>query len=69
MLSRAFYEVHFFWSTSVDFRYIEEVRPDFVVTEIAERFVKVLPDDQLDIREFARQRYASLVKRRSSSPA
>ncbi len=69
ILSSAFYEVHFFWSTSVDFRYVEEEKPDFVVTEIAERFVKVLPDDQLDIREFARQRYASLVKsRQSKSP-
>ena len=68
MLSRAFYEVHFFWSTAVDFRYVEEVKPDFVVTEIAERFVKVLPDDQLDIREFARQRYASLVNGRPSRP-
>ncbi len=72
LLSRAFYEVHFLWSTSVDFRYVEDVKPDFVVTEIAERFVKVLPDDQLDLREFARQRYASLVKGQpsaSNSPA
>jgi alginate O-acetyltransferase complex protein AlgJ len=72
ILSRAFYEVHFFWSTSVDFRYVEEVKPDFVVTEIAERFVKVVPDDQLDLREFARQRYASLLKSQplpSSPPA
>ena len=72
ILSRAFYEVHFFWSTSVDFCYVAEVKPDFVVTEIAERFVKVLPDDQHDLREFARQRYASLVKSRpspSSPPA
>jgi alginate O-acetyltransferase complex protein AlgJ len=68
LLSSAFYEVHFFWSTSVDFRYVEEMKPDFVVTEIAERFVKVLPDDQLDLREFARQRYASLVKGRPSPP-
>ena len=48
------------------------LKPDFVVTEIAERFVKVLPDDQLDLRAFARQRYASLVKSRlspSSLPA
>jgi hypothetical protein len=69
ILSRAFYEVHFFWSTSVDFRYIEEVKPDFVVTEIAERFVKMLPDDQLDLREFARQRYASLAKSGPSPPS
>jgi alginate O-acetyltransferase complex protein AlgJ len=62
ILSRAFYEVHFFWSTSIDFRYVEEVRPDFVVTEIAERFVKMLPDDRRDLREFARHRYAALLK-------
>jgi alginate O-acetyltransferase complex protein AlgJ len=67
ILSRSFYEVHYFWSTSVDYRYIEEVKPDFVITEIAERFAKVLPDDQLDVREFARQRYVSLAKGRPSS--
>jgi alginate O-acetyltransferase complex protein AlgJ len=69
LLSSAFYEVHFFWSTSVDFRYVEEVRPDVVVSEIAERFVKVLPDDGLDLREFARQRYAALVKSQPSLPS
>jgi alginate O-acetyltransferase complex protein AlgJ len=67
LLSRAFYEVHFFSSTSIGFRYVEEVKPDFVVTEIAQRFVKVIPDDQIDIREFSRQRYDNLVHSRLSS--
>jgi hypothetical protein len=62
LLSTAFYEVHFFWSTSVDFRYVEEVGADLIVTQIAERFVKPLPDDSIDLREFAAQRYAALVR-------
>jgi hypothetical protein len=42
------------------------LKPDFVVAEIAERFVKVLPDHRLDLRACARQRYTSLVKSRLS---
>jgi alginate O-acetyltransferase complex protein AlgJ len=62
LLSTAFYEVHFFWSTSVDFRYVEEIGADVILTQIAERFVKTLPDDRIDLRAFAAQRYAALVR-------
>jgi alginate O-acetyltransferase complex protein AlgJ len=62
LLTRIFYDVHFFWSTSVDFGYIEEVRPDFIITEIAERFVKRFPDDQLDLRAFASERCAAFMQ-------
>ena len=32
---------------------MEEVKPDIVMTEIAEQFVKDLPDDRIDLRAFA----------------
>ncbi len=45
MLAETFREVHFIWSTSVDFALVEKLQPDIVITEIAERFVNVVPKD------------------------
>lgn len=42
-LADTFREVHFVWSTSIDWTYLAEVRPDIVLTEIAERFMVDLP--------------------------
>ena len=49
MLAETFREVHFVWSTSLDLDLIADLRPDIVVTEIAERFVGRLPDDQFHV--------------------
>lgn len=38
-LADTFREVHFLWSTSIDWDYVASVRPDFIVSEIAERFM------------------------------
>jgi SAM-dependent methyltransferase len=46
MLAETFREVHFVWSTSIDVGFVERVRPDIVITEIAERFVNLVPNDQ-----------------------
>jgi hypothetical protein len=43
MFAETFREVHFFWATTVDWTYAETLRPDFIVTEIAERFMVTLP--------------------------
>lgn len=45
MLSETFRDVHFVWSTSLDWGFIEALKPDIVITEIAERFVNRLPTD------------------------
>lgn len=45
MLSETFRDVHFVWSTSLDFNFIESLSPDYVVTEIAERFMIKVPAD------------------------
>lgn len=49
MLAETFREVHFIWATAIDWRYVEAVRPDVVLTEIAERFMIELPPLGVDI--------------------
>jgi hypothetical protein len=50
MLAETFIELHFIWSSNVDYSYIEDIQPDIVITEIAERFVKQIPTDTVDLR-------------------
>lgn len=49
LLAESFREVHFVWSASLDWKYVETVRPDLLVTEIAERFMVRIPDDRYDV--------------------
>ena len=58
MLAETFREVHFIWNANIDYDYVEKVRPDIVVTELAERFMTRVPDDTLCVEELARQRLA-----------
>lgn len=59
LLADRFREVHFLWSTAIDWHYLEEVRPDFVLGEIAERFLIDPPPPAIRIErlaELARER-------------
>ena len=49
MLAETFREVHFAWSSSLDWRLIEGLRPDILVAEVAERFLFHVPDDRFDL--------------------
>lgn len=49
MLSETFRDVHFVWSTNLDYDFIERLAPDLVITEIAERFSKRLPTDDFTV--------------------
>lgn len=49
MLAETFRELHFIWSTSLDWRYLDAVRPDIVLCELAERFLTRVPDDRYDV--------------------
>jgi alginate O-acetyltransferase complex protein AlgJ len=49
MLAETFREFHFVWSSSVDWAYVERVRPDILVTEISERFMARVPVDGLAV--------------------
>jgi hypothetical protein len=52
MLAETFRELHFVWSTSVDWSYVERVKPDLLITEAAERFANQVPDDKFDIDRY-----------------
>lgn len=59
LLAETFAELHFVWSTSLDWAYITGVRPDIVLTEVAERFMVQLPDDTFSVEAYARERYGA----------
>ncbi len=49
LLAESFAELHFVWSSSLDWAYIERVRPDILLFELAERFLARLPADDFDV--------------------
>jgi alginate O-acetyltransferase complex protein AlgJ len=46
LLAETAQSVEFVWSSSVDWRYVKRRRPDILITEIAERFMSVIPKDR-----------------------
>ncbi len=63
MLAETFRSVHFVWSTSVDWSYVRGARPDVVITQIAERFMRRVPEDLFDLRHYALERYGRELHR------
>jgi hypothetical protein len=56
MLAETVQQVEFVWSSNIDWNYIERTKPDVVVYELVERFMTILPNDQLSLpRRFDRQ--------------
>lgn len=53
MLADTFAEVHMLWSTSIDWGYVARVRPDFVVSQIAERFMVDVPQTGFNIEKLS----------------
>jgi hypothetical protein len=49
LIAESFREVHFVWSSSLDWAYIEAVKPDILLFELAERFLARLPVDDYDV--------------------
>ncbi len=58
MLAETFREVHFIWNANIDYEYVNFIKPDVVITELAERFMTRVPEDKLDIQSFASERLA-----------
>jgi alginate O-acetyltransferase complex protein AlgJ len=50
MFAETFREVHFVWSTSIDWRLVDEIKPDILICELAERFLTRVPNDRFDLR-------------------
>ncbi len=66
LLAETARRVEFIWSSSVDWRLVKKTRPDMLITEIAERFMTIVPRDRLVLRALeARQMFR--VRRRQLS--
>jgi alginate O-acetyltransferase complex protein AlgJ len=63
MLAETFREVHLLWSAQIDWSYVERIRPDLLIHEIAERFTRRVPRDQFDIEAFAAKRVRAAAQR------
>ncbi|WP_114347654.1 glycoside hydrolase family 99-like domain-containing protein [Paracoccus lutimaris] len=49
MLAETYRDVHFVWSANLDFDLIERLRPQIVISQIAERFMRTLPTDEFQV--------------------
>lgn len=50
MLAETVAQLDFIWSVNVDWRLVRRMKPDIVVTEMAERFLSTPPGDRFDLR-------------------
>ena len=62
VLAETFREVHYIWSTSVDWNYIEKIMPDIVLTEMSERFIFRAPDDTFNLEAYCVKRYGEELR-------
>lgn len=60
LLAETFHEVHFIWSTSIDWSYVELQKPSLVLTEIAERFLTSVPTDTFSLENYAKSKMEGL---------
>ena len=65
MLAETFRELHFFWSSSVDLDEVRAASPDVVISELAERFAVVLPNDQRSLKEYAEGRLQAYLEKKA----
>jgi hypothetical protein len=61
MLAETFREVHFVWSAGIDWSYVDRVKPDILLTELAERFSPQVPRDDMDLDRYVVRRLAPLM--------
>ncbi len=60
MLAETFSELHFVWSSAVDYDYIETHKPDIVITQLVERFMPIVPADQLNLNRYVKQKMSAV---------
>ena len=68
LLAETFREVHFVWSSSLDWGYVERIRPDILVFEMAERFLRRVPDDRFDLSRYASADLPAAARRATAAP-
>ena len=66
MLAETFAEVHLVWMPSLDWDYLEGLRPDIIIHEMAERFARMMPVDGAAADDLARLRLLAVEQDRQS---
>jgi len=66
MLAETVRELHFIWSSNIDDEYVRRVRPDIVISELAERFMTRVPTDDIDIDSLARERVDTHARKKAT---
>ena len=67
-LAETFREMHFVWSSSIDWTYVERVRPDILMFEMAERFLARIPSDDFDVAAYERPGMEKPVRQAETAP-
>ena len=62
MFAETVRELHFIWGAELDYGYIAEQKPDIVVSELAERFMTVLPRDERNNAHFSQMRIKQYIE-------
>lgn len=62
LLAETFKDTRFIWSSSIDWSVVEAYKPDIVLTEISERFMRIVPSDDYVHEVFSNQRADALEK-------
>jgi alginate O-acetyltransferase complex protein AlgJ len=60
LLAETFAEFAFVWSTSLDYGFIEAYKPDLVISEMTERYMRRVPDDNFDLARYVGDLMAKL---------
>ncbi|UFZ01817.1 hypothetical protein LQG66_21130 [Bradyrhizobium ontarionense] len=58
--------VMFVWSSSIDWEIVDEFKPDILLTEIAERFMRSIPKDDIDIKMHANKKLQDALRSQPS---
>jgi alginate O-acetyltransferase complex protein AlgJ len=67
-LAETFREMHFVWSSSIDWGYVERVRPDILMFEMAERFLVRIPSDDFDVAAYEKPGMEKPVRQAEMAP-
>jgi hypothetical protein len=69
-LATLFYrEVHFVWSSSLDFGFIRRIKANLVIVEMPERFLTVSPSDTFDLADHEARVVATWESRHATATA
>lgn len=50
LLAETVRELEFVWSANIDWRHVKRAKPDIVVTQMAERYMALAPNDRFNLR-------------------